>query len=159
MTARHGHHQRSTDHAVQGETDVAELADGAQLKRQVGPTLPMALWLGGKGRIRRRQVGMTVTNPRGGNPPKQAKVRAGIGLSGFGAEVESGAPPADDVTDRTGEALGDKNRGRPGRGSSHAISNSGAVLGPTGPGRRRGMRSAPCAPRCADRNVKEGRVA
>jgi hypothetical protein len=85
--------------------DVDRLSTGAELKRQVGPTLPMDLWLDDKGRIRRQQVDMTIKAATGqtgsGDSPRKAKVRTRIEFSDFGTEVEAQAPPADETADLT----------------------------------------------------------
>ncbi|MEU3148616.1 hypothetical protein [Streptomyces sp. NPDC006999] len=92
--------------------DVAELPDGATLRRQLGPTLPMDVWLDGDGRIRRQQIDMTLKAPaedaatdRASSPPRPAKVRTVMEFSDFGTDVEAKAPPPRQVTDLTGTAL------------------------------------------------------
>jgi hypothetical protein len=44
--------------------DVAKLPGSAQLRRELGPTLPMWIWLDDQGRIRREQIDMTLTSSR-----------------------------------------------------------------------------------------------
>jgi hypothetical protein len=87
--------------------DVAELPNGATLRRQVGPTLPMDVWLDDDGRIRRQQVDMTVKAPAGkaSSSPQQVKVRTLMDFSDFGTDVEAEAPPSAQVADMTGKAL------------------------------------------------------
>ncbi|CAM5466844.1 hypothetical protein [Streptomyces griseomycini] len=91
--------------------DVAELPGGAQLRRQIGPTLPMEVWLDDQGRLRRQQVDMTVKasaaggQPEGGTAPQQVKVSTLMEFSDFGTEVDAEAPPAQQVADMTDEAL------------------------------------------------------
>ncbi|GAA3499371.1 lipoprotein [Streptomyces prasinosporus] len=93
------------------EVDVAELPGGAQLRRQVGPTLPMRVWLDDQGRLRRQQVDMTVKasaaggQPESGSSPRQVKVSTVMEFSDFGTEVDAEAPPAQQVADMTDEAL------------------------------------------------------
>jgi hypothetical protein len=93
--------------------DVAELPDGRKLSKQIGPTLPMDLWLDDDGRIRRQQVDMTVKAPaaaqgesRAGasSGPQQVTVRTVLEFTDFGVEVDADAPPARQVTDMTDEA-------------------------------------------------------
>ncbi|GAA2342525.1 hypothetical protein [Streptomyces cuspidosporus] len=90
--------------------DVDKLSTGEKLKRQVGPTLPMDLWLDDKGRIRRQQVDMTIKAPAGqsdsGDTPRKAKVRTRIEFSDFGTEVDAEAPPAGQTADLTDKATG-----------------------------------------------------
>ncbi|GAA2458480.1 hypothetical protein [Streptomyces glaucus] len=92
--------------------DVAELPDGAALRRQVGPTLPMDVWLDDDGRIRRQQLDMAFEAPAGSGPsagasssPQRVKVRTLMEFTDFGTEVEAEAPPAKQVTDMTTKAL------------------------------------------------------
>ncbi|QIJ66298.1 hypothetical protein [Streptomyces sp. JB150] len=93
--------------------DVAELPDGRKLSEQVGPTLPMDLWLDDEGRIRRQQVDMTVKaapaargESRAGasSGPRQVTVRTVLEFTDFGVDVDADAPPARQVTDMTDEA-------------------------------------------------------
>ncbi|MFF8812858.1 hypothetical protein [Streptomyces pactum] len=93
--------------------DVAELPDGAALSKQIGPTLPMDLWLDDQGRIRRQQVDMTIkaaprpegrSSQRSSEAPERVTVRTVLEFSDFGTEVEADAPPAGKVTDLTDEA-------------------------------------------------------
>jgi hypothetical protein len=94
--------------------DVAELPDGERLSEQIGPTLPMDLWLDDEGRIRRQQVDMTVeAGPasQGGSRagassgPQRVTVRTVLEFTDFGVEVDADAPPARQVTDMTDEAV------------------------------------------------------
>ncbi|MFF8102249.1 hypothetical protein ACF07S_21300 [Streptomyces sp. NPDC016640] len=91
--------------------DVAELPGGAQLRRQIGPALPMEVWLDDQGRLRRQQVDMTVKasaadgQPESGASPQQVKVSTRMEFSDFGTEVDAEAPPAKQVADMTDEAL------------------------------------------------------
>ncbi|MFJ7072149.1 hypothetical protein [Streptomyces sp. NPDC098781] len=97
--------------------DVARLPGGARLRQQVGPTLPMQIWLDDEGRIRRQQVDMTIKAPASAQPeasasPQQVKVSTLMEFSDFGTEVDAEAPPADQVADMTDQVLrGGQNQG------------------------------------------------
>jgi hypothetical protein len=94
--------------------DVDKLSNGAKLKQQVGPTLPMDLWLDDEGRIRQQRVDMIIRAPKGQASNRSAaqrvKVRTLVGFSGFGTEVETDAPPAGQVADMTGRAMGQQGK-------------------------------------------------
>ncbi|MFJ7295903.1 hypothetical protein [Streptomyces collinus] len=93
--------------------DVAELPDGDTLRKQVGPTLPMDVWLDDEGRMRRQQIDMTVESPEAAqrssaeasSAPGKVTVRTVMDFTDFGTEVEADEPPAGQVTDMTGKAL------------------------------------------------------
>ncbi|MEU9554110.1 hypothetical protein [Streptomyces fumanus] len=87
--------------------DVADLPQGDTLREQVGPTLPMDVWLDEQGRIRRQQIDMTVkaSGSGGSASPQQVKVRTVTEFSGFGTEVEAEPPAAGQVTDVTDKVL------------------------------------------------------
>ncbi|SDD88922.1 hypothetical protein [Streptomyces prasinopilosus] len=91
--------------------DVTELPDGATLRRQVGPTLPMDVWLDDDGRIRRQQIDMTLKAPAEegstdrSSSSRSAKVRTVMEFSDFGTDVEAEEPPSGQVTDLTRKAL------------------------------------------------------
>ncbi|MFI8306159.1 hypothetical protein ACIF80_22475 [Streptomyces sp. NPDC085927] len=92
--------------------DVTELPNGAALRRQLGPTLPMDVWLDDDGRIRRQQIDMTLKAPAEGGAtdrtsasPQSAKVRTVMEFSDFGTDVKAEAPPSRQVTDLTRKAL------------------------------------------------------
>jgi hypothetical protein len=94
--------------------DVAELPNGDTLRKQVGPTLPMDVWLDDEGRLRRQQIDMTVkaapqsagrSSGAASSAPEKVTVRTVMDFTGFGAEVEAEKPPAGQVTDMTGKAL------------------------------------------------------
>ncbi|MFF4273458.1 hypothetical protein [Streptomyces sp. NPDC001536] len=92
--------------------DVSRLPGGSQLREQIGPTLPMQIWLDDQGRIRRQQIDMTVKAPASAKPdassaPQQVKLSTLMEYSDFGTEVEAEAPPATQVTDMTDQALRD----------------------------------------------------
>ncbi|MET8456533.1 hypothetical protein [Streptomyces parvulus] len=92
--------------------DVAELPGGEMMRQQLGPTLPMQVWLDDDGRLRRQQIDMTVkapasasAKPEGGSAPKELKMSTVMNFSDFGTEVDAEAPPAGEVTDMTEQAL------------------------------------------------------
>ncbi|MFG3275048.1 hypothetical protein [Streptomyces luteogriseus] len=93
--------------------DVAGLPDGDTLRKQVGPTLPMDVWLDDEGRMRRQQIDMTVKAPQAtqrsssgaSSAPGKVTVRTVMDFTDFGTDVEADAPPAGQVTDMTGKAL------------------------------------------------------
>ncbi|MFJ4567985.1 hypothetical protein ACIP4U_30735 [Streptomyces caelestis] len=94
--------------------DVAELPNGDALRQQVGPTLPMDVWLDEEGRMRRQQIDMTLKSAPGSteqsstdasSSPQRVTVRTVMDFTDFGTEVEADAPPAGQVTDMTGKAL------------------------------------------------------
>ncbi|MGW3864138.1 DUF7537 family lipoprotein [Streptomyces sp. NPDC005047] len=96
----------------QVSVDVAELPGGELMRQQLGPTLPMQVWLDDDGRLRRQQIDMTVkapasasAKPDGGSSPKELKMSTVMNFSDFGTEVDAEAPPAAEVTDMTGQAL------------------------------------------------------
>ncbi|MBR8639747.1 hypothetical protein KEF29_11655 [Streptomyces tuirus] len=102
---------RTTHYRV--SVDVAELPRGDTLRQQVGPTLPMDVWLDDEGRMRRQQIDMTLeaapstqrSSGDASSSPGKVTVRTLIEFTDFGTEVEADAPPAGQVTDMTGEAL------------------------------------------------------
>lgn len=94
--------------------DVAQLPNGDTLRKQVGPTLPMDVWLDDEGRMRRQQIDMTVKAPaqsqersssEASSAPQRFTVRTVMDFTDFGTEVEADAPPAGQVTDMTGKIL------------------------------------------------------
>ncbi|OUD01700.1 hypothetical protein [Streptomyces swartbergensis] len=94
--------------------DVAELPNGDALRQQVGPTLPMDVWLDEEGRMRRQQLDLTLKSAPGStqrsstdasSSPQRVTVRTVMDFTDFGTEVEADAPPAGQVTDMTGKAL------------------------------------------------------
>ncbi|MFD5482524.1 hypothetical protein [Streptomyces hawaiiensis] len=93
--------------------DVAELPNGDTLRKQVGPTLPMDVWLDDEGRMRRQQIDMTIKTPEAtqrsstdaSSAPEKITVRTVMDFTDFGTEVEADEPPAGQVTDMTGKAL------------------------------------------------------
>ncbi|MFF8940287.1 hypothetical protein ACF08O_37410 [Streptomyces paradoxus] len=102
---------RTTHYRV--SVDVAELPGGDTLRKQVGPTLPMDVWLDDEGRMRRQQIDMTVKAPEAtqrssadASPaPGKVTVRTVMDFTDFGTAVEAEEPPAGQVTDMTGKAL------------------------------------------------------
>lgn len=92
--------------------DVSKLPGGEQLSKQLGPTLPMQVWLDDEGRLRRQQIDMTVKAPASASAkpdnsasPQQLKMSTVMEFSDFGTEVDAEAPPADQVADMTDKAL------------------------------------------------------
>lgn len=92
--------------------DVAKLPGGEQMSKQLGPTLPMQVWLDDEGRMRRQQIDMTVkapasasAKPDNSTSPKQLKMSTAMEFSDFGTAVNAEAPPAGQVADMTDEAL------------------------------------------------------
>ncbi|WP_395570302.1 hypothetical protein [Streptomyces sp. BK79] len=92
--------------------DVAELPGGEQMSKQLGPTMPMQVWLDDEGRLRRQQIDMTVKAPASASAkpdssaaPQQLKMSTVMQFSDFGTEVDAQAPPSDQVADMTGQAL------------------------------------------------------
>ncbi|MFE5190363.1 hypothetical protein [Streptomyces sp. NPDC056628] len=88
--------------------DVSRLPGGERLRDQVGPTLPMRLWLDDDGRIRRQQIDMTVKTPASAEPgaggsSQQVKVSTVTEYTDFGTDVGAEAPPAGQVADVTGQ--------------------------------------------------------
>ncbi|MEV3972995.1 hypothetical protein AB0K68_33485 [Streptomyces sp. NPDC050698] len=100
--------------------DVAKLPNGDTLRKQVGPTLPMDVWLDDEGRMRRQQIDMTVKAPAAAkqrsstdasSAPEKVTVRTVMDFTDFGTEVDADAPPAGQVTDMTGKVL-EQGKGR-----------------------------------------------
>ncbi|NEC76741.1 hypothetical protein [Streptomyces rochei] len=92
--------------------DVSKLPGGEQLSKQVGPTLPMQIWLDDEGRLRRQQIEMSVkapvsasAKPDSSASPQQLKMSTVMEFSDFGTEVNAEAPPAGQVADMTDQAL------------------------------------------------------
>ncbi|MEU9522624.1 hypothetical protein [Streptomyces sp. NPDC048224] len=92
--------------------DVSRIPGGDQLAKQLGPTLPMQVWLDDEGRLRRQQIDMTVKAPAsasaapdGSGSPEQLKMTTVMQYSDFGTEVDAEAPPAGQVADMTDQAL------------------------------------------------------
>ncbi|QIJ61070.1 hypothetical protein [Streptomyces sp. JB150] len=92
--------------------DVAELPGGEQMSKQLGPTLPMQVWLDDEGRLRRQQIDMTVDAPASASAqpdnsaaPQRLKMSTVLQFSDFGTEVDAEAPPSGQVADMTDEAL------------------------------------------------------
>ncbi|MEU3844725.1 hypothetical protein AB0E88_32435 [Streptomyces sp. NPDC028635] len=92
--------------------DVAALPGGADLRRQLGPAVPMQLWLDDDGRIRRQQIETAVRTPIPASAPasgqsaapQQLRIVTVLEYSDFGTDVDVEAPPAGQVTDLTGRA-------------------------------------------------------
>jgi hypothetical protein len=91
---------------------VAQLPGGDQMSEQLGPTMPMRVWLDDEGRLRRQQIDMTVKAPASASArpdssaaPQQLKMSTVMQFSDFGTKVDAEAPPADQVADMTDKAL------------------------------------------------------
>ncbi|MEU4655883.1 hypothetical protein AB0G32_18380 [Streptomyces sp. NPDC023723] len=92
--------------------DVSRLPAGELLAGQLGPTLPMQVWLDDQGRLRRQQLDITVEAPasasataQGSASPQQLRMSTVMTFSDFGTEVDAEAPPAGQVTDMTDQTL------------------------------------------------------
>ncbi|MFF1272565.1 hypothetical protein ACFVZC_03970 [Streptomyces marokkonensis] len=92
--------------------DVARLPGGDQMREQLGPTLPMQVWLDEEGRLRRQQIDMTVkapasasAKPDSGAAPQQLEMTTVMQFSDFGTEVDAEAPRAEQVADMTDKVL------------------------------------------------------
>jgi hypothetical protein len=92
--------------------DVAKLPGGEQMRKQLGPTLPMQVWLDDEGRLRRQQLDMTVkaeasasAKPDTSAAPRQLRMSSVMQFSDFGTEVDAEAPSAGQVADMTDEVL------------------------------------------------------
>ncbi|GAA3747492.1 hypothetical protein [Streptomyces tremellae] len=104
---------RTTHYRV--AVDVGRLAPGdssraRQLRQQLGNTLPVDLWLDGRGRIRQEEVKASVKTPASASPSTSAPSGAGrlaldskLRFSDFGATADVTAPPADQTADVTGK--------------------------------------------------------
>ncbi|MFD7702896.1 hypothetical protein [Streptomyces caelestis] len=97
--------------------DVADLPGGERMREQLGPTLPMQVWLDDEGRLRRQQVDMTLKAPASasakpdtGAAPQQLRMSTVMEFSDFGTEVDAEAPPAGQVADMTDKALQEDQR-------------------------------------------------
>ncbi|CAM5557244.1 hypothetical protein STENM36S_01796 [Streptomyces tendae] len=92
--------------------DVSKLPGGAGMSKQLGPTLPMQVWLDDEGRLRQQQIDMTVEAPASASAkpddsasPKQLRMSTVTRFSDFGTEVDAAAPPTGQVADMTDQAL------------------------------------------------------
>ncbi|OMI87478.1 hypothetical protein BSZ07_24965 [Streptomyces sp. M1013] len=92
--------------------DVSKLPGGDQMSKQLGPTLPMQVWLDDEGRLRKQQIDMTVkapasasAKPDAGASPQQLNMTTVMHFSDFGTEVNAEPPPTGQVTDMTDQAL------------------------------------------------------
>ncbi len=97
--------------------DVSKLPGGDRMSQQLGPTLPMQVWLDDEGRLRQQQIDMTLEAPASASAKPdnsassdQLKMSTVMQFSDFGTEVDAEAPPAEQVTDMTGQALKDGNK-------------------------------------------------
>ncbi|MEV6758507.1 hypothetical protein [Streptomyces sp. NPDC051214] len=100
--------------------DVEKLAKGSpeqqkMLRQQLGDTLPMDLWIDGKGLTRRQQMELSMTGEGGGGASKassggkvsEEKVKAKVVMdfSDFGTDVAVKAPEAADTVDMTSKVI------------------------------------------------------
>lgn len=96
------------------KVDVAGLRGGADLKKLVGPTLPMELWIDDRGRIRRQRTDMTMTPPKGrgadSSTPRKIASRTVLELSDFGTKVTVEPPPATETADMTDKVAQQNNQ-------------------------------------------------
>lgn len=97
---------RTTHYRVRLDVDKLAKGDAREqkaLRKQLGDSLPVELWLDKDGRTRRQQIDMTV-GPQAGQSSgsgKAAKARTVIELSGFGTDVSVEPPAAKDTADVT----------------------------------------------------------
>ncbi|MEU9352538.1 hypothetical protein AB0D65_16480 [Streptomyces griseoloalbus] len=92
--------------------DVTKLPGGDRMRKQLGPTLPMQVWLDDEGRLRRQQMDMTVqaaasasAKPDTSAAPQRLRMSSVMEFSDFGTEADAEAPPAEQVADMTDKAL------------------------------------------------------
>ncbi|MGB8945146.1 MAG: hypothetical protein WCD21_33685 [Streptomyces sp.] len=94
--------------------DVKKLAKGSpeqqkKVRQQLGDTVPMDLWIDGKGLMRRQQLEMSMPGKAGGGTSKTSaeKVEAKVvmNFSDFGTDVTVKAPEAADTVDMTNKAI------------------------------------------------------
>lgn len=95
--------------------DVDKLAKGSpeqkkMLRRQLGDTLPMDLWIDSKGLTRRQQMEMSMQGEGGGGTSKastgsKVKAKVVMDFSDFGTDVAVQAPEAADTVDMTSKVI------------------------------------------------------
>lgn len=97
----------TTHYRVDLDIDKLAKGDAAQAKKlreQLGESVPVDLWIDGKGLTRRQQIEMTA-QPTGGakdsGSANKGKAKVVMDFSDFGTEVNVGAPPAGDTVDVT----------------------------------------------------------
>ncbi|MGW7072347.1 hypothetical protein ACWGII_25240 [Streptomyces sp. NPDC054855] len=95
--------------------DVDKLAKGSpeqekRLRQQLGDTLPMDLWIDGKGLTRRQQMELSMPGEGGGGTSKassggKVKAKVVMDFSDFGTDVAVEAPKAADTVDVTSKLI------------------------------------------------------
>ena len=102
---------RTTHYKVGLDIDKLAKGDAAQAKKlreQLGETVPVDLWIDGKGLTRRQQIEMTA-QPTGGakdsGSANQGKVEVVMDFSDFGTDVDVDAPAAGDTVDVTDKVV------------------------------------------------------
>lgn len=95
--------------------DVDKLAKGSpeqrkMLRQQLGDSLPMDLWIDGKGLTRRQQMVLSMTGEGGGGTSKasageKVKAKVVMDFSDFGTDVAVEAPEASDTVDMTSKVI------------------------------------------------------
>ncbi|MGW0909610.1 hypothetical protein [Streptomyces sp. NPDC002853] len=94
--------------------DVKKLAKGnpeqrKMLRQQLGDTLPMDLWIDGKGLTRRQQMELSMSGEGGGTSKassgKKVKAKVVMNFSDFGTDVAVEAPEAADTVDMTSKVI------------------------------------------------------
>lgn len=95
--------------------DVEKLAKGSaeqkrMLRRQLGDTFPMDLWIDGKGLTRRQQMELSMSGKGAGGAAKTSsaekiKAKVVMDFSDFGTDVTVKAPEAADTVDVTGKVI------------------------------------------------------
>ncbi|SED58197.1 hypothetical protein SAMN05216483_4107 [Streptomyces sp. 2131.1] len=101
----------TTHYKVGLDIDKLAKGDAAQAKKlreQLGETVPMDLWIDGKGLTRRQQIEMTA-QPTGGakdsGSANQGKAKVVMDFSDFGTDVDVDAPAAGDTVDVTDKVV------------------------------------------------------
>ncbi|MEU1291965.1 hypothetical protein ABZ439_05935 [Streptomyces sp. NPDC005840] len=92
--------------------DIDKLAKGDEqkaekLRETLGESVPVDLWVDGKGLTRRQQIETTVKAPQSGSSSDKAetKVKVVMDFSDFGTDVNVEAPPAADTADMTDKLI------------------------------------------------------
>ncbi|WP_369214069.1 hypothetical protein [Streptomyces flavofungini] len=106
---------RTTHYRVAVDIDKLAKGDAEQKKRlheQLGDTVPMDLWIDGKGVTRRQQVEMGVRTRAKGEASGSAEVKAKVVMdfSDFGTAVDVDAPAASDTVDVTDKVVKESHR-------------------------------------------------
>ncbi|MEV0529623.1 hypothetical protein AB0I66_40005 [Streptomyces sp. NPDC050439] len=102
--------------------DVEKLAKGSpeqqkMLRQQLGDTLPMDLWIDGKGLTRRQQMVLSMSGEGGGGTSKassgeKVKAKVVMDFSDFGTDVAVKAPEAADTVDMTSKVIKQGKQGK-----------------------------------------------